>query len=105
MEAQYIIALALCIVLLVMTIVTYTTLIPKDSAQNSKLLAIVSGFSFAAAITAYLMALYYFSGNPARLLQFLLAITMLVVLPATLISTAISTVTISNLRDTLAAAK
>ena len=105
MEPQFVISIVLCIVVFVMVFITYFTLIPKDSAQNSKLLAIVAGFSYAASIVAYLLALYHFSGNPARLLQFLLLITMLVVLPASLISAAISTVTISNLRDTLAAAK
>ena len=82
---------------------TFATLVPKDSSQNTKLLAVVSVFSFATSITAYALALYHFSSNPAYLIQFLLAIIMLVILPAALISVSVSTVTVSNLRDTLAA--
>lgn len=82
---------------------TFATLVPKDSSQNTKLLAVVSVFSFATSITAYALALYHFSSNPAYLIQFLLAIVMLVILPAALISVSVSTVTVSNLRDTLAA--
>jgi hypothetical protein len=99
----YMIGLAICLTLLVTTIATYATLLPKDSAQNTKLLTVVSVFSFVTSITAYFLAQYYFSSNPNHLIQFILAIVMLVVLPGTLISSGISTITISNLRDTLAA--
>lgn len=99
----YYVSISICGVLFTVVIATFATLVPKDSAQNSKLMAIISVFSFAASITAYALALYHFSHNPAYLVQFILAITMLVLLPAALISTSISAVTISNLRDTLAA--
>ena len=82
---------------------TFATLVPKDSAQNTKLLAIISVFSFAASLTGYALALYHFSHNPAYLIQFILGLVMLVILPASLISVGVSTITISNLRDTLAA--
>jgi hypothetical protein len=82
---------------------TFATLVPKDSSQNTKLLAVIGVFSFAASITAYGLALYHFSSNPAYLIQFLLGLIMLVVLPASLISVSVSTITISNLRETLAA--
>lgn len=84
-------------------VATYATLVPKDSAQNTKLLAVITVFSFATAITAYALALYHFSSNPTYLIQFILGMLMLVVLPASLIAVSVSTVTISNLRDTLAA--
>jgi hypothetical protein len=80
----------------------YSALIPKDSAQNTKMLTTITVFSFAAAIAAYGLALWHFSSNPQYMIQFILAITMLVLLPSALISVSISTVTISNLRDTLA---
>ena len=83
--------------------VTYGTLLPKDSAQNTKLLAIVTVFSFVASLIAYALALYHFSHNPGQMIQFILGIVMIVILPCALISASISTITISNLRDTLAA--
>lgn len=97
------IAIAICVVMFSVVVGTFATLVPKDSSQNTKLLAVVSVFSFATSITAYALALYHFSSNPAYLIQFLLAIVMLVILPAALISVSVSTVTVSNLRDTLAA--
>ena len=99
----YYVSLAICGVLFTVVVSTFATLVPKDSAQNSKLLAVISVFSFAASLTAYALSLYHFSHNPAYLIQFILAITMLVLLPAALISTSVSAITLSNLRDTLAA--
>ena len=97
-----IIAISLCASFSVVAIATYATLLPKDSAQNTKLLTVISVFCIVASICGYVMALTYFSANPNHMLQFLLLITMVVLLPASLISVAVSTVTISNLRDTLA---
>ncbi len=92
--------------MLAITVISlYSSLIPKDSAQNTKMLTTISVFSFAAAIAAYGLALWHFSSNPQYMIQFLLAVTMLVLLPSALISVSISTVTISNLRDTLATQK
>lgn len=99
----YFVGIGICVLLGITTIATYATLLPKDSAQNTKLLTVVSVFSFVTSITAYFLAVYYFSSNPNYLIQFVLAIVMLVILPGTLISTSVSTITISNLRDTLAA--
>ena len=90
--------------MLTVTVISlYSALIPKDSAQNTKMLTTITVFSFAAAIAAYGLALWHFSTNPQSMIQFILAVTMLVLLPSALISVSISTVTISNLRDTLAA--
>lgn len=101
----YYVAVAICAVMFTVVVSTYATLVPKDSAQNTKLLAIVGVFAFATSITAYALALYHFSHNPTYLIQFILAMLMLVVLPASLMSVGVTTVTISNLRDTLAAGK
>lgn len=99
----YYVGLGICLVLFTTTVATYATLLPKDSAQNTKLLTVVSVFSFVTSITAYFLAVYYFSSNPSHMIQFVLAVVMLIILPGTLISTSISTITVSNLRDTLAA--
>ncbi len=101
----YYISMGVCVVLFTVVIATYATLVPKDSSQNTKLLAIVGTFSFTASITAYGLALYHFGHNPTYLIQFLLGITMLVLLPASLMAVGVSTVTVSNLRDTLASGK
>ncbi len=102
MNWPYYVAIAICLVLATVTIATYAVLLPKDSAQNTKLLTVVSVFSFATSITAYALALYHFSHNPGNMIQFLLAIVMLVILPCALITASISTISISNLRDSLA---
>ena len=89
-----------------LSVVVYTTyrmLLPKDSFENTKLLAIVSVFSFVASLTAYSLVNFQFGGNQVYMTQFLLLIVMLVILPMTLISASVSTISISNLRDTLAA--
>lgn len=99
----YMVGIGICVVLAGTTIGTFATLLPKDSAQNTKLLTVVSVFSFVTSITAYFLAVYYFSTNPNNMIQFILAIVMLIILPGMLISTSVSTITISNLRDTLAA--
>ena len=104
MNAPFYIGVVICITIAVVVIATYAALIPKDSSQNSTLLTVVISFSFVASIVAYGLAFYFFKSNPANMVQFLLAITMLVLLPASLTSMAVSTITISNLRDTLAAA-
>lgn len=103
MNWSYYVAIAICVTLIITVAVLYSSLLPKDSAQNTKILTTISIFSFAAAIAAYGLALWHFSSNPQYMIQFLLAITMLVLLPSALISVSISTVTISNLRDALAA--
>lgn len=94
--------IGICAAFSVVVIATYAALIPKDSSGNTTLLTVISVFSACASIAAYGLALYYFSANPTHMLQFLLAMVMLISLPASLISTAVSTVTISNLRESVA---
>jgi len=103
MNWPYYVAVSLCAILGITTISVFSALLPKDSAQNSKLLAVVTVFSFATAVTAYALALYHFSHNPGQMIQFILAVVMLILLPAALISTSVCTVTVSNMRDALAA--
>ena len=102
MNWSQILTISLCAAFSVVVISTYAALIPKDSSGNTTLLTVISVFSICASVTAYALALFYFSANPNHMLQFLLAMVLLVCLPASLISTAISTVTISNLRESLA---
>jgi len=99
----YYVMISISVVLFTVVVATFASLVPKDSAQNSKLLGIICSFSFIASIFAYGAALYHFSHNPQYLIHFILAIVLLVILPAALISTSVSAITISNLRDTLAA--
>jgi hypothetical protein len=101
MNPIYIIGISICVVLFTVVIATFSTLAAKDSANNAKLLSIIIAFSATASIFAYGLALYYFSSNPDYLIQFLLGVTMLVLLPGTLIGVSVATVTVSNLRDVL----
>jgi len=103
MNWPYYVAIAICVVLFTVVVATFATLVPKDSAQNTKLLAVISVFSFATSITAYALALYHFSHNPENLIQFILGMLMLIILPCSLISVSVSTIAVSNMRDTLAA--
>jgi uncharacterized membrane protein YfcA len=102
MNPVYIIGISVCIVLFTVVVATYGTLVQKDSANNTKLLSIIIAFSVTAAMFAYGLALYYFSSNPDYLLQFLLAVMMLVLLPGTLIGVSVASITVSNLRDIVA---
>ena len=99
----YYVAIGICVVLFTTVVSTFATLVPKDSAQNTKLLTVISVFSFAASITAYALGLYHFASNPNYMIQFVFATVMLVILPAALISVSVSTIAVRNLRDTLAA--
>lgn len=102
MNPVYIIGISICVVLFTVVVGTYGTLVQKDSANNTKLMSIIIAFSATASIFAYGLALYYFSANPDYLLQFLLAVVMLVLLPGTLVGVSVASVTVSNLRDVLA---
>lgn len=102
MNPIYLIGVTICIVLFTLIIVTFSTLIPKDTANNSKLMSMIVAFSASVSIFSYGLALYFFSRNPEYLQQFLLALIFLVVLPGILIGASISTVTVSNLRDIVA---
>jgi biotin transporter BioY len=102
MNAVYIVGLAICVVLFTLIIATFSTLSPKDTANNSKLMSMIIAFSATVSIFSYGLALYYFSRNPEYLLQFLLAVMFLVILPGMLVSASVATVTISNLRDLVA---
>lgn len=99
----YYVAIAICIAQFATVVSVFATLVPKDSSQNTKLLTLITTFSFAAAAVSYALASYHFANNPEFLIKFILAIVLLVILPASLISVSVSTITVSNLRDTLAA--
>jgi VanZ family protein len=102
MNPIYVIGVSICIVLFTLIIVTFSSLVPKDTANNSKLMSMIVAFSASVSIFSYGLALYYFSRNPEYLLQFVLAVMFLVILPGILISASIATVTVSNLRDIVA---
>ena len=102
MNTLYIIGVSICIVLFTLIIMAFVTLSKTDTANNTKLLSIVIGFSVTVAIFTYGLALYYFTRNPEYLLQFLLAFSLLIIFPGLLISSSVATVTISNLRQIIA---
>lgn len=65
-------------------------------------MSIIFAFSISVSIFSYGLALYYFSRNPEYLQQFILAVLFLAILPGMLITSSITTVTVSNLRDIVA---
>lgn len=105
MNASFYVGIALCAVMFTIVVATYASLTPKDTANNEKLLSMIIGFSITFSFVAFALAMYYFSYNVEYLAIFLLAMVMLVCLPGTLIAVGISTVTVSNMRDTLATGK
>jgi hypothetical protein len=80
-----------------------TTRLPSESDQAMKLIAVVAGFSFLCSLILAFLAFLYFSSEPVYLMQFLLAITVLVLLPVSLTSMSITTSQLSSLRDVVAA--
>jgi hypothetical protein len=102
MSGIYLVGSAICFVLFTLIILTFYALNKNDTANNTKLLSIIIGFSVTVAIFTYGLALYYFTRNPEYLLQFILAFTLLILFPGLLISSSVSTVTISNLRQIIA---
>jgi biotin transporter BioY len=102
MDSIYIVGICICVVLLAVIIGTFSSLSNKDEANNTKLLSIIIAFSVVTSFFAYGLALFYFSRNPEYQIHFLMAVTMLVMLPGMLISTSVASVTVSNLRDVIA---
>jgi drug/metabolite transporter (DMT)-like permease len=100
-KLEFYISMIVCFVMFVSLILVYTFALPKDSDQSSKLVAVVGTFSVAVAITAYFIAARHFSGDPSTMLQFILAITFLL-MAGSIISVGISTAQLTGLRDTLA---
>jgi hypothetical protein len=96
------VAYVICAAMAAITIATYVMVIPKTDGQSAKIMTVVSAFSAATCVVGYFLALWHFSSNPDQMLQFLLAMVMLVVLPASLISAAISTVSISSMVENAA---
>ena len=102
MDSIFIVGICIGAVLLAVVIGTFSSLSNKDEANNTKLMSVIIAFSVVTSLFAYGLALFYFSRNPENQIQFLMAITMLVMLPGMLISTSISSITLSNLRDVVA---
>jgi len=94
------IGLVLVIIIMISLFSNLSGVDPKDYS----LLSMVFGFSVFVAITCYFLALTYFSSRPGDLLWFLTFFVMVVLLPMCLSSTAISAVSVSNLRQAIATA-
>jgi hypothetical protein len=103
MNAIHWIGIIACAALFTTVVATTASLSSKDTANNTKLLSAIIGFSIAAGIIGFFLAFYFFSYNVEYMAVFLLAVIMIVCIPGTLISIAVSSVTVSNMRDTLAA--
>jgi hypothetical protein len=92
----YWLAIAACLAFMVACIVSFVTLAPRDTAENSKVLSLTIAFSVVASILLYGLAAFYFAANPRYLAHFLLAFEFLVLLPAGLTSLGVATVAASS---------
>jgi hypothetical protein len=94
--------------LLVGLAIVFIVLIATFSNENDQsspgLLAMVFGFSLFVGIAAFCLTLAYFQPKPEEMVGFLLFLTLVVIFPACLSSTAMSVTSIRNLRETLASA-
>ena len=93
----------MAILVLIIMISLFSNLSGVDSKDYS-LLSMVIGFGIFVAITSYFLALTYFSSQPLNLLMFLTFFVTVILLPMCLVSTAVSAVNVSNLRQAIATA-
>jgi hypothetical protein len=96
-------AFAICAILFISVIVSYSTLLKTEADQNDKLLGVVYGTSIVTAILTWALVSWKLSSNPNMMIKFLVFFTMMVLMPVSLISAAVSTAHLTGLRDTLAA--
>jgi hypothetical protein len=96
---------ALLLLTLLITIpVLFNSFSSESDPSSPGLTGLVFGFSLFVGITAYCLALYYFQPKPEQMVSFLLAFTMLVILPVCINTTAVSMVSLRGLRESVASA-
>ena len=100
-DAKLIVAVSICVLLVVVEIATLASIGKKDSSENTTLLTVIAVFAVASSVAAYAIALWHFIHNPQYMIHFILAVLMLIVLPASLVCASVSAITISNLRESM----
>ena len=84
------------ILLLTVFALTYSKVVEMDHIRNSKQHEVTIVTAFLGGFIAWRLASHYFTQNPQYLMQFVLAALLLFVLPVTLFSVSVATITSSN---------
>ena len=90
-------AFILTAIVMITLAITYTsTMIELDTRGNMKILKTILPVSFILGIMMFILSVFYFQVDHTYQYHFITAITMLIILPATLISAGVATITASN---------
>jgi ATP/ADP translocase len=104
MNWAFYVSVSLCGVMFLLVALLYGIMKKGNntSDQVSRLYTVVLVFAYGASLVAGFIALYFFNNNPAYMIQFLLALTLMMV-PMALTALSVSTAQLATLRNTLAA--
>lgn len=80
----------------------YVDTMRSASTQNEKLVGVVGGTVSAVSLVTLGMTLFAFGGNPNRMIQFLYIFALMVVLPVSTITAAVSAQHLYGLREAVA---
>ncbi len=103
MDVFFYAAAAMSILLLGFIVGSYTVTLKPAGVQNQSLIGLVIFTALAAGLIGWIFAIWGLKGNPTAHIQFLLAFTILVLFPTTLISSTVSASQLYGLRDAIAA--
>ena len=91
----------LCLVMTTFIVRNLVAMIPTNSQQTTRLLGLVTTFSFVSGLVAFLLTMYVFGAQPTRMLLYMVIVVLLLLLLAT-ISTSTATAQLNEMRSTLA---
>ena len=86
----------------IVAVVSFAFLIPLDSVPAVTGVSIIIAIAYAISVLAWLIVLYFYSGNEKNLVWLNTHLMFLVVLPATIGATAMNVTAVQNTRNLLA---
>jgi hypothetical protein len=86
----------------IVALVSFAFLIPLDSVPAVTGVSIIMAIAYSIAVLAWLVVLYFYSGNEKNLVWLNTHLMFLVVLPATIGATAMNVTAVQNTRNLLA---
>ena len=101
-KAAFYLSVVICIIFMIIIIVPYKVLLDKDSEQTKNLFGVVFGTAMATSIAVFATTAWLFKGNPNMLMYFILFILLIVLMPMSVCSAALSTAQLNGLRDAIA---
>jgi len=87
---------------MIVALVSFAFLIPLDSVPAVTGVSIIMAVAYALSVLAWVVVLYFYSGNDKNLLWLNTHLMFLVVLPATIGATAMNVTAVQNTRNLLA---